>query len=139
MRISPKHQDVALLVVRLIVAAIFIQAAWAKFVFFSDAMGMTPSMVHLMQFLAVVEMLGGIAVLVGYLTRWAACGLGIIMVGAIFYLQFWMGMGFTTATGAGWNFPLAILAACVALKAFGPGAWSLDARRGGAKTDTVVA
>ncbi|HLD63929.1 MAG TPA: DoxX family protein [Candidatus Peribacteraceae bacterium] len=126
-----KYKDADLLAIRIIVAAIFIFAAYAKFGFWSATPeGMSASMVNLMKFLSIVEMIGGLAVLVGFLTRWAALGLAIIMVGAIFVLQFTMQIGFATPTGAGWNFPLAVLGCCLALKVFGPGNWSMDAKMG---------
>jgi uncharacterized membrane protein YphA (DoxX/SURF4 family) len=64
----------------------------------------------------------------GFLTRWAASGLAIIMVGAIFIMQFVMHVGFATPVGPGWNFPLVVFAGCVVLMAFGAGRWSVDAK-----------
>jgi uncharacterized membrane protein YphA (DoxX/SURF4 family) len=121
-------QEASLLILRFVLAAIFLYAGVLKFGFWSaPPEGMPMGMINLMRFLAVVETVGAIAVLVGFLTRWASAGLGIIMVGAIFMMQFTMGVGFVTAQGAGWNFPLAVLACSVPLMAFGPGCWSVDA------------
>ena len=122
-----KFQDAALLIARLIVAAIFLYAAYAKFGFWSGAPeGMTGGMALLIKFLSIVEPIGAVALIAGFLTRWAASGLAIIMVGAVGVMQFVMQIGFATPQGAGWNFPLAVLVGCVVLIAFGAGRWSVD-------------
>lgn len=128
MQSSMTFQDAALFVLRLIIAAIFLYAGYAKLTFWSaPPEGMPTGMVNLIKFLSIVEPLGGLAIAIGFLTRWAAAGLAIIMVGAIFIMQFMMGVGFSTAQGPGWDFPLAILGGCLVLMAFGPGTWSVDA------------
>ena len=81
-----------------------------------------------MKLLSIVEPLGALALILGFLTRLAASGLSIIMVGAILVTQFVMQVGFATPTGPGWNFPLAVLAGCITLIAFGAGRWSVDAK-----------
>ena len=129
MKHCEKFQDASLLILRLIIAAIFIYAGYAKFSFWSTAPeGMPAGMVNLMKFLSIVEPLGGVALVAGFLTCWAAAGLGIIMVGAIGVMQFMMHTGFMTDQGPGWAFPLMILGACLVLKTFGPGSWSVDAK-----------
>lgn len=126
-----KYQEAALLLLRLIAAAIFLYAGYAKLMFWNSPMeGMPAGMVLLMKFLAVVELLGGAALLAGFLTRWAAAGLAIIMVGAAFFVRFTMHSGFFTAQeGTGIDYIVLILAACVALLAFGAGRYSVDAMR----------
>jgi len=126
-----KFQETALLVLRLIIAAIFLYAGYVKWPFWSPApAGMSAGMVNLVKFLSVVEPLGGVALVVGFLTRWAAAGLAIIMVGAIFFLRLAMQTGFfTTPQGAGLDYNLLILGGCIALVAFGAGGWSVDAIR----------
>jgi uncharacterized membrane protein YphA (DoxX/SURF4 family) len=126
---STPFQNAMLLGTRVITAAIFFYAGYAKIPLWStDAATaqMAPWLFHLMLFLTVSEPIGAAAILVGFLTRTAAWCLAIIMIGAIFVTQFMMGVGFATATGAGWNFPLAILGALLPLMAFGPGQWSLQ-------------
>ena len=115
---------------RLVVAAIFLYAGYGKLAFWAGPMeGVTASMAILMKLLSIVEPLGALALIFGWLTRWAAGGLAIIMVGAIVIMQFVIGIGFTTAQGPGWSFPLMILAGCLVLMAFGPGRWSVDISR----------
>jgi uncharacterized membrane protein YphA (DoxX/SURF4 family) len=125
-----KFQNWVLLALRIIVAAVFLVAAYYKLPFwYGEATGMPTLMVYIMQFLSIVEPLGAIAVLGGFLTRWAATGLSVIMVGAIFAVKFTMGMGFVTPTGAGWNFPLSVLGGCLILMAFGAGKFSIEGRK----------
>jgi putative oxidoreductase len=83
-----------------------------------------------MKFLSVVEPLGSLALVLGVLTRWAAAGLSIIMVGAILFARLTLHASlFTTPQGTGLDYNLLILASCIALIAFGAGGWSLDAIR----------
>lgn len=126
-----KWQNTALLILRLIVAVIFLYAAYAKLGFWSGAPeGMSAGMVNLITFLSIVEPLGAVALIMGFLTRLAASGLAVIMVGAIYVLRFTMNVGFpTTPQGVGWDYNLLILGGCIALAAFGAGKWSVDAIR----------
>lgn len=125
-----RSQNIALLVLRLITAVIFLYAAYAKLpLWYFEADGMSPTLVMIMKLLTIVEPLGALAIALGFLTRLAASGLFIIMVGAIWVSQFVMQIGFATSTGAGWNFSLVVLAGCIVLMAFGAGQWSVDAKR----------
>src|SRR5438046_6765377 len=81
-----KVQDTALLVLRLVVAAIFLYAGSAKWPFWSaPPEGVSVALLNVLRFLSIVEPLGSLALVLGVLTRWAAAGLGIIMVGPIFF------------------------------------------------------
>jgi putative oxidoreductase len=134
-----KSQDAALLVLRLVVAAVFLYAGSAKWPFWSASPeGMSSLLLNVMKFLSIVEPLGSVALVLGFLTRWAAAGLAIIMVGAIFFARLTMHAGlFTTPQGTGLDYNLLILAGCVALTAFGAGGWSVDAIRKNASADAV--
>ncbi|OLC29605.1 MAG: hypothetical protein AUH31_06615 [Armatimonadetes bacterium 13_1_40CM_64_14] len=124
-----KSKNTALLILRLITAVIFVQAAYAKLMFWSGTPeGMPAGVAAIMKLLSIVEPLGATAVLVGFLTPWAASGLAIILVGAIYVTQFIMQIGFATPTAPGWNFPFAVLGGCIVLIAFGAGGWSVDAK-----------
>jgi putative oxidoreductase len=126
-------QNAALLTLRVIVAIIFLHAGIAKLFLWSiEPMEGLPVWLHyLMLFLSIAEPIGAVAVLAGFLTRAAAACLAIIMIGSIPISQFMMGVPFFTAPQLpGWDANLMILGGCVALAAFGAGAWSVDARRG---------
>jgi putative oxidoreductase len=126
-----RTQDTALLVLRLIVAGVFLYAGSAKWPFWSaPPEGMSAVLLNVMKFLSIVEPLGSLALILGALTRWAAAGLGIIMVGAIFFARLTLHAGlFTTPQGTGLDYNLLLLAGCIVLIAFGAGGWSLDAIR----------
>lgn len=126
-----KVQDTALLVLRLVVAAVFLYAGSAKWPFWSmSPEGMSVAMLNLTRFLSIVEPLGSLALLLGFLTRWAAAGLGIIMVGSLYFARVTLGANlFTSQQGTGLDYNLLLLAGCIALFAFGAGAWSVDAIR----------
>lgn len=129
MQPTTKSQDIALLLVRFITAAIFLYAAYAKLSLWSappESTGMSVGMLNLMKFLSIAEPIGAAALVLGILTRVASVCLSVIMLGAIYVSQFVHGIGFSLPAGPGWNFPLAVLASCLALAAFGAGYYSLD-------------
>ena len=72
---------------------------------------------------ALTEFIGGAALLVGLLTRVAAVGIALVMVGAIFTAHIQAGF---FAPG-GYEFPLMLLATAIALAFTGAGPVSLDA------------
>jgi uncharacterized membrane protein YphA (DoxX/SURF4 family) len=70
------------------------------------------------------ELLGGIALLVGVLTRLAALGLIVIQVGAIWTVT---GLqGFSVTRGGGYEYNIALIAMCLALVIMGGGTWAVD-------------
>jgi putative oxidoreductase len=70
------------------------------------------------------EFLGGLALLAGILTRWAALGLVIIQVGAVALVT--APRGFRFDKGGGYEYNLVLIAMCLALLILGPGRWSVD-------------
>jgi putative oxidoreductase len=131
LRTYTRAQDAALLAMRLVVAAVFMYAGTAKWPLWSAPLeGMSATLLNIVRFLAIVEPLGSVALVFGVLTRWAAAGLGIIMVGAIYYARTSLHAGvFTGPQGTGLDYNLLLLAGCIVLVAFGAGGWSVDATR----------
>jgi putative oxidoreductase len=81
-------------------------------------------MLSILRFLAIVEPLGAVGVLVGFLTQPAAAGLAIIMLGAIRLKAVQMHRRFTG--DGGWELDFILLAAAIALFISGAGKLSLD-------------
>lgn len=122
------QQNLALLFLRLIVGAIMIWAGYAKwFIWTAPMEGMEQYMIYLTKLLSIVEPLGGVALILGFLTRWAAAGLAIIMAGSLYFAYYVFGAGFFTGqAGTGIDYNILILAGCTTLLAFGAGKWSVD-------------
>lgn len=124
----------SLLPLRIVVGGIFIvHGAQKLFVFgfpgvakFLGGLGFHPAMFWAVV-VSLVEFLGGIAILAGFMTRWAALLIAIEMVVAILRVN--LARGFY-ATG-GFEFPLALLAACLTL--LGAGAKRPSINHGPAK------
>lgn len=126
----PKSYDIALLILRLAVGVIFVAHGLQKLtqVGFAGVSGMLESMGVpaagvLGPALALGELLGGLGLLVGLLTRVAAAGLAIDMLGAMLLVH--LPAGFFLPEGI--EFALALLAANVAFLVAGAGRYSIDA------------
>jgi uncharacterized membrane protein YphA (DoxX/SURF4 family) len=70
------------------------------------------------------ELLGGVAMILGFLTRVAAIGLIAIQVGAIALVT--APRGFSFGAGGGYEYNLALLAMCAAVVVMGPGDVAVD-------------
>jgi len=118
--------DWALLALRLGVGVTFLVHGIQK----SAMWKMQPSaqlpagMLSVLRLLSIVEPLGGVGVLVGFLTQAAAAGLAIIMLGAIRLKALQMHRRFTG--DGGWELDFILLAAAIALFISGAGKLSLD-------------
>lgn len=73
--------------------------------------------------LIAAELGGGILLVLGLLTRWAAKAVTLVALVALFFVH--LPNGFFLATG-GYEFILLLLAASVSLMLTGAGKWSLD-------------
>jgi putative oxidoreductase len=120
------HVDWALLGLRLAVGAIFLAHGISKWPMWKmqPSAEMPKGMLMTMRLLSVAEPLGGAAVLLGLLTQFAAAGLGIIMLGAL-YLKITKWHAKFTGNN-GWELDLLLLAANFLLFMMGAGTWSLD-------------
>ena len=129
-RSTTRQFDAALTLLRLVLGTTFIMHGAQKIFVFGFAgvagaftqMGV-PAAGVLGPFVALVELLGGIAVLFGLLTRLASLGLASTMVVAILLVH--AKNGFFNPNG--FEFPLALLGMALSLVTAGAGKYSVDA------------
>ncbi len=115
--------------VRLVVGLVFLVHGMQKLLFFGLA-GTAAFMGHVgiplptlaAAVVMAVETLGGLALIVGLFTRWAAALLAIDMLVAMLTVH--LRAGFFVPHGV--EFTLTLFGASLSLALLGPGAWSLD-------------
>ncbi len=100
---------------------------------FSGTMGFFTEQMHvpwIVAFLVIIgESLGSLALLAGFLTRFAAASLGVIMLGAISMVHWPHGFfmnWFGKQQGEGFEYHLLVIGISIALLITGGGKWSLD-------------
>ncbi len=120
--------DVALVVVRLVVAAAFILHGIAKFSAWQTVASdqMPSGIITLMKVLSIAEPLAGVALIFGLMTQLAAFGLILVMVGAVYMKQFVWGIGYSSVSTTGWEYDLSLFALCVVLFIIGGGRYSIE-------------
>ena len=138
---SAPQQQLGIAIVRIVTGIVFAAHGGQKvfqfgFAGVTDAFGkMGVPMPGVMgPFIALLEFFGGLALIVGLLTRLAALGLAFDMMGAILLVH--LAGGFFLP--AGYEFALLLFATSLGLVLAGPGSLSIDAaiaaRRDGART-----
>lgn len=123
--------DIAKLIARIILGVILIAHGWDKFGItglegitgFFDSIGV-PAADLAAPVVAVVEILGGVLLILGAATRITGVVVALLMLGAALFAH--MGAGIFVANG-GWELVGAIGAGFLALAAAGAGRYSVDA------------
>jgi len=128
-RTESSRTDLALAILRVVVGIVFLAHGGQKlFVFGFD--GVTGAFTQMgaplpqitAPMVALLEFFGGLALVAGLLTRFAAVGLALVMLGAMVLVH--LAAGFFAPNGV--EFPLTLLAASAALAVAGAGRFSLD-------------
>ena len=126
-----KSREYGLLILRLVVGIVFIAHGWQKLSGGIEGVGGffgvlgIPAAGFFAYVVTFVELLGGIALVLGFLTSVASGLLAITMIVALFVVH--LPNGFSVGNG-GYEFVLTLLAAAIALSFTGPGAFSLDSK-----------
>lgn len=121
------YSDWGLLALRLAIGAVFVVHGKAKLGMWKmQPNGQTKApMTSIMKLLSLAEPLGGAALMAGFLTQLAALGLGIVMLGALYFkISVWK-TPFKADSATGWEFDLVLLAGNLVLLTSGPGAFTL--------------
>ena len=121
-------QPTALLVGRLLLAALFVLEGWGKLRGYAGAAGYMQAFGvpgQLLPLVIAAEIAGGVCIAVGWQTRWAALALAGFSIAAalLFHINF-----ADRNQILHFEKDLAIAGGFLALFACGPGAWSLDGR-----------
>jgi putative oxidoreductase len=123
-----QYSDIALLALRIGVAVSFLVHGFQKLnTWWKTPIGgggVPAGMHRILRLLSIVEPLGGIALIAGFLTQAAALGFVIIMLGAIQLKAMKMHKKF--AETGGWELDLTLLTPSFALLILGAGKISLD-------------
>ena len=132
-------QNPVSLVGRILLAALFLPAGIGKLTGFAGTVGYITSVgLPLPQVAAaialVVEIVGGIALITGFGTRFAALALAVFtVVASIFFHNYWAAPAEQQMIQQLMFFKnIAVVGGLLTLAAWGAGSWSLDARRSAA-------
>ena len=131
---TPRHQGIGIGILRVITGIVFAAHGYQKLFVYGMAgvqgafatMGAPMPMVT-GPLVALLEFFGGLALIVGLLTRLAALGLALDMLGAILIVR--LAGGFYMPKG--YEFELMLFAASLAVAFAGPGSFSADAMLAG--------
>lgn len=85
---------------------------------------MSAPMLGIMRLLSIVEPLGALALIAGFLTQIVTAGFALIMIGAIFFKAVQMKKKYSEA--GGWEIDVLLLASSILLLFIGAGPFSVD-------------
>ena len=108
--LNTKSVDVSLLLLRLMVAAVYLASGWSEVADSearSKSIGMSKSFTI---FLGLAEISGALGLAFGVLLQFAAAGLILVMLGAVYKKVFEWKTGFWGTSSQGWHYDLLFIA-----------------------------
>lgn len=117
--------DWSLLLVRILLALVFGSSGWGHLRKPQERAKSIGMSVPFTVFLGAAELAGAIAVAVGFLADWAALGLILLMLGAIYKKMVVWKTGFWGEKSMGWHYDLIMVVMNFVIVTMGPGRWSL--------------
>jgi putative oxidoreductase len=120
-----QFSDLALLLMRLLVGAVFIASGWSHVkdpVTRGKSIGLSPGSTR---FIGMAELFGGAGVALGILPQLAALGLILVMLGAIQKKIFVWHTGFWGKSSDGWHYDLLFVVMCLVIATTGGGRFVL--------------
>lgn len=120
--------DIGLIALRLAIGIIFLVHGTFKWRMWEmePSEHLSATMLTIFKILSIAEPLGAVAIILGFLTPYAAIGLSIVMIGAINMKINVMHLGFMARQGTGWEFEIMILAGLICILFLGSGKFSVD-------------
>jgi len=119
------YPDLGLFVLRLVVGIIFVYHSMPKLKKPGSMAAGIGFPVWGVRVLGLVELVSGLAVIVGFRTTIFALLLALTMIGAIYKKIFAWKVSFWSQTSTGWEYDLALLAAAIAIALTAGGAYML--------------
>jgi putative oxidoreductase len=127
-RQQPLELDIVILIIRLIVGYAFMIFGWGKIQNAFNWMPADHAAPAVFQALAAVsEFCGGIALIIGFLTRIASFGIVCTMIGAVYFHKYINGDPFINLTGgASYQIAVTYLLLVLVVMVYGAGRFSLE-------------
>ena len=104
-----RFQDLALLLLRLMVGVVFISSGWQHVTHAAERAKSIGMSKEFTQFLGIAELAGGLGLMFGVLTQLAALGLILVMLGALYKKVAVWHTGFWGERSSGWHYELMLI------------------------------
>ena len=136
---NPNFQNAVALAARVLLSLLFISAGFNKITGFSGTAGYMaskgmPFAEVLLVGTIIIEVAGGLMLAAGWKARWAAAAIFLFTIPATLIFHAFWGLEPAQAQGQFIHFMknVSIMGGMLMVVAMGPGAWSVDGRRGSA-------